>query len=283
MRITFRRILNLLLYLSFCVMVGTGLLMAYRLIPGSRGGQGLEVLGWNRHEWGALHTWVSYVFITLVAAHLAINWTWLTKVAAKGHAWHLGAGLLAGGLIIGTFLLLPTTKRQGETGKKRGITFLVSPGSEFIRVSSASNESVSFQKDIYPILETSCLSCHGPENQKAGFRADERSDFFRDDGKGPLVLPGNSGEEPPGGHCFRCDKDEAQRVRSRSFGAGGRTNQVVDPRGRPIACVNENPPATFCESGNRRIFGIRGRNTPAQRSPLLFFPISSSHQSPSLP
>ena len=58
MRITFRRILNLLLYLSFCVMVGTGLLMAYRLIPGSRGGQGLEVLGWNRHEWGALHTWV---------------------------------------------------------------------------------------------------------------------------------------------------------------------------------------------------------------------------------
>ena len=79
MRITFRRILNLLLYLSFCVMVGTGLLMAYRLIPGSRGGQGLEVLGWNRHEWGALHTWVSYVFITLVAAHLAINWAWLTK------------------------------------------------------------------------------------------------------------------------------------------------------------------------------------------------------------
>ena len=194
MRITFRRILNLLLYLSFCVMVGTGLLMAYRLIPGSRGGQGLEVLGWNRHEWGALHTWVSYVFITLVAAHLAINWAWLTKVAAKGHAWHLGAGLLAGGLIIGTFLLLPITKRQGETGKKRGITFLVSPGSEFIRVSSASNESVSFQKDIYPILETSCLSCHGPEKQKAGFRADERSDFFRDDGKGPLVLPGNSGE-----------------------------------------------------------------------------------------
>ena len=36
MKIVFRRILNLLLYLSFCVMLGTGLLMAYRLIPGSR-------------------------------------------------------------------------------------------------------------------------------------------------------------------------------------------------------------------------------------------------------
>jgi hypothetical protein len=126
MRIIFHRILNLLLYLSFCVMVGTGLLMAYRLIPGSRGGQGLEVLGWNRHEWGALHTWVSYVFITLVAAHLAINWAWLTKCAAKGHAWRLGAGLLAGAVIIGTFLLLPITQPQGGTGKKHILPCLTS-------------------------------------------------------------------------------------------------------------------------------------------------------------
>jgi hypothetical protein len=174
-------------------MVGTGLLLAYRLIPGSSGGQGLQVLGWSRHEWGALHTWVSYVFMALVAAHLAINWAWLTTCAAKGHAWRLGAGLLAGAVIIGTFLLLPITKRQG-TGKKHGITSLDPPGSEFTRVSSASNEGVSFQKDIYPIFERSCVSCHGPEKQKAGFRADQRSDLFRDDGKGPLVLPGNSGE-----------------------------------------------------------------------------------------
>jgi hypothetical protein len=120
MRIIFRRILNLLLYLSFCVMVGTGLLMAYRLIPGSRGGQGLEVLGWDRHQWGALHTWVCYVFITLVATDLAINWAWLTKCTAKGHAWRLGAGLLAGAVIIGAFLLLPITQRQAEQAKSTG-------------------------------------------------------------------------------------------------------------------------------------------------------------------
>jgi mono/diheme cytochrome c family protein len=61
-------------------------------------------------------------------------------------------------------------------------------------VSSVSSEGPNFQRDIYPIFERSCVSCHGPEKQKAGFRTDERGAFFRDDGKGPLVLPGKSGE-----------------------------------------------------------------------------------------
>ena len=92
------------------------------------------------------------------------------------------------------FPFAPDYPASGRNRQKRGISFHVSPASEFIRISSASNESVSFQRDIYPIFERSCLFCHGPEKQKAGFRADERSDFFRDDRKGPLVLPGNSGE-----------------------------------------------------------------------------------------
>jgi hypothetical protein len=37
-----------------------------------------------------------------------------------------------------------------------------SRASEFIRISSASNESVSFEKDIYLIFERSCFFCHGP-------------------------------------------------------------------------------------------------------------------------
>jgi hypothetical protein len=234
--------------------------MAYRLIPGSRGGQGLEVLGWDRHEWGALHTWVSYVFITLVAAHLAINWAWLTKCAAKGHAWRLGAGLLAGAVIIGTFLLLPITQRQGGTGKKHGISFHVSPASEFVRISSASNESVSFQRDIYPILEKSCFSCHGPEKQKAGFRADERSDFFRDDRKGPLVLPGNSGES----HLVAIVSGVIRMKRNASDHVLSAHDVALIKswihRGRPN------------ESGNRLIVGIRGRNTQGSAPPFFSFP-----------
>ena len=122
MKMLIRRVLNLLLYLSFCIMAGTGLLMAFRLIPGSRGGQGLEVLGWNRHEWGDLHTWVSYVFITLVALHLVINWAWLTKVAAKGHLWRIAIGIIVGLSIIAAFLLLPVTHRERGRGHGRGFS-----------------------------------------------------------------------------------------------------------------------------------------------------------------
>jgi len=50
------RLLNALLWLVFCAMAGTGLLLAFRLPSGSRGGRGLSALGMARHEWGDWHT-----------------------------------------------------------------------------------------------------------------------------------------------------------------------------------------------------------------------------------
>jgi hypothetical protein len=120
MKLTIRRILNLLLYLTLCIMSGTGLLLAYRLVPGSRGGRGLEVLGWDRHDWGEFHTWVAYAFIALIITHLVINWSWLIKCAAKGRTWRIAAGLLAGAAIVGTFLLLPIQKQQRGREARRG-------------------------------------------------------------------------------------------------------------------------------------------------------------------
>jgi len=55
---------------------------------------------------------------------------------------------------------------------------------------------VAFWKDVYPILEQSCLSCHGLNKQLGGFRADRREDFFGKDGSTPLVVPGRSAESP---------------------------------------------------------------------------------------
>ena len=106
------RILNLLLYLAFCAMVGTGLLMAYRLPPGSRAGSGLTVLGMDRHEWGDIHLWISYIVIAAVIAHLGMNWTWLKKIAASMKPLRLLGGLLVGIAMIVVLILLPVNNRR---------------------------------------------------------------------------------------------------------------------------------------------------------------------------
>lgn len=55
-------------------MVTTGCLLAYRLPPGRRGGGGLTAWGWSRHDWGDLHLWNSYVFISLnIIAHAILD------------------------------------------------------------------------------------------------------------------------------------------------------------------------------------------------------------------
>lgn len=55
---------------------------------------------------------------------------------------------------------------------------------------------VDFQKDIRPILENSCLRCHGPERPKSGFRLDNRASALAGGDSGPAIIPGNSGDSP---------------------------------------------------------------------------------------
>jgi len=105
------RVLNLFLYFAFCAMAGTGLLLAYRLPHGSRGGRALTMIGMDRHEWGNVHLWISYIAIVAVVAHLVMNWTWLRKIAASMKPLRLWGGLLAGILIIAVFVLLPVSNR----------------------------------------------------------------------------------------------------------------------------------------------------------------------------
>ncbi|MBN8710167.1 MAG: hypothetical protein BGO12_08125 [Verrucomicrobia bacterium 61-8] len=94
------RILNLLLWLSFCTMAGTGLLLAFRMPLGSRGGRGLEALGLGRHEWRDFHTWMSYAFMATIVLHLALHWRWLWQIAARKRAWPIIAGFGLGLLLL---------------------------------------------------------------------------------------------------------------------------------------------------------------------------------------
>lgn len=82
-----RVVTDLLMYGAMCFVVGTGLLIHYRLVPGSRGGHGLSLLGLTRHEWGAWHLWMAYFLMFLVLVHLVVNLTFVKHAIALGKPW----------------------------------------------------------------------------------------------------------------------------------------------------------------------------------------------------
>ena len=110
------RFANLSLWLLLCAMGGTGLLLGYRLPPGSRGGHGLSVVGMSRHEWGGLHQWLSVAFLALVVVHMALHWRWFWQIASRKRPWPLIAGLIAGVVLAAGILLLPV-EHNGSASK----------------------------------------------------------------------------------------------------------------------------------------------------------------------
>lgn len=108
---TANRVLNLLLWLAGCALAGTGLLLAYRLPPGSRGGAGLTALGMNRHEWGDWHTGIALACLLLIAAHLALHAKWLWKIAAERKIGLLVLGAGTGIALLAAIALLPVSRQ----------------------------------------------------------------------------------------------------------------------------------------------------------------------------
>lgn len=58
-------------------------------------------------------------------------------------------------------------------------------------------DEVDFVRDVRPILEQHCYSCHGADKQKSGLRLDIKSEAFKGgDGYGPSIVPNNLDESP---------------------------------------------------------------------------------------
>jgi mono/diheme cytochrome c family protein len=55
-------------------------------------------------------------------------------------------------------------------------------------------KQVSFKQEIKPILEASCIKCHGRGKDKGGFAIDTRETFLKGGDTGPAVLAGKSAE-----------------------------------------------------------------------------------------
>jgi len=65
------------------------------------------------------------------------------------------------------------------------------------RLPPPADRTIDFVRDVKPILEQACHSCHGPEKQKSGYRLDLRHPALTGgEGSAPNIVPGKSAESP---------------------------------------------------------------------------------------
>lgn len=62
---------------------------------------------------------------------------------------------------------------------------------------AAKKDGLTFDKDIKPLIENSCLKCHGPEKPKSKYRVDSREAFIKGgESDEAAVIPGKSEKSP---------------------------------------------------------------------------------------
>ena len=93
--------------LAGSLLVGTGFLMKFVLIPGKDRfavyGRNVDLffLGFERHQWGMLHLWLAFVLIALLAVHIALHLSWIIAMVRT-----MIAGRTVQKIIVAVFLLL---------------------------------------------------------------------------------------------------------------------------------------------------------------------------------
>jgi mono/diheme cytochrome c family protein len=61
---------------------------------------------------------------------------------------------------------------------------------------AASEAGGDYMREVKPILQRACVSCHGPEKPRGGLRLDTAAAILRGGEAGPAVVPGNPDESP---------------------------------------------------------------------------------------
>jgi hypothetical protein len=116
MKINLLRISNILLYLLFCGLAGTGLLLEYKTPLDE--GESTRLLGISGEDWGEVHLWFGFAVVALVVFHLVLNWKWMSKVVLGGRLWPSVATIAVGVLMIVGLLFAPI--QGGENGTISG-------------------------------------------------------------------------------------------------------------------------------------------------------------------
>ncbi len=184
---------------SLLVMVVTGYILRFPLPPGTN--RTYELWGMSRHEWGTIHAWAGAWFVGVVLLHLILHWDWIftmirhcfTSTRATPNErrrieliivlFFIAAGVLFAWVAQTSVRVLETPRHpldlpdQSDKNPTNRTTIM---------------QVIDFQRDIWPIFETSCIGCHGPGKARSNFRVDRREDFFMEADAAPLIVPGDS-------------------------------------------------------------------------------------------
>lgn len=101
-----RRINDLILYLCFCFLFGTGLMMKLSFVKGL-GPQ--TVMGLSKHDWETLHVWVGVLIFFALVVHFVVNRLWILKVGTNNNKWIALSIVALGLIVVGVLVFTPTT------------------------------------------------------------------------------------------------------------------------------------------------------------------------------
>jgi len=198
-------IIDLIAALLFLGMIATGYILRFPLPPGSN--KTLGLWGLTRHQYGDVHFWISCGLLAALIIHLVLHWNWIVTVIFKrchsvktSHPSLLRSGLLTIAIVTLSFALFAWVS-QYNVKPIHGVCCPNSPidgqtdASSIVQAEN-SQTKITFWKNVYPIFERHCLSCHGPQKQFADFRVDRSQDFFGGNGRKSLIFPGNNDASP---------------------------------------------------------------------------------------
>lgn len=176
-------------------MIATGYLLRFPLPPGTN--KKLMLWGLSRHEWGAIHYWISIALLLIIFLHIAMHWSWIVSVLGKrifkrdsDSLPTISSGIIVATIFIALFLLFAFAANRNIIEIQHSPSSYQEGAPKISKNSNEEEEPVTW-KDVSPIFYKNCASCHSENKQFANFRADQFSDFVGPKYDKQLVVPKN--------------------------------------------------------------------------------------------
>src|SRR3954470_2726286 len=123
---------------------------------------------------------------------------------------------------------------------------LLAGGSLGLAATSRGADQVDFVLDVKPILESTCLSCHGPEKPKGNMRLDTKAGALKGGKNGPALVEGKP--------------DQSPLYKSTILPAGH--EDIMPPKGSPLAKTQTEVIRSWIASGAAWPTGVTLKQTP---------------------